>query len=233
MNKKATYVIFGVHWFNNIYSFNQQGKPYIKVSGWRTLNTIMGKIRDKTNCTTMNIDDSLVSNPLEIGNVFCRYFTSVGKDCAAQIPPSNQHFTKYLGNHQNGSFFLSPTTSHEIISILGRMKCKKRSGHDQILLKFLKAIRGEIQCSLPAICRHKFSSLASGIVPNSLKLARVILLYKAKDKQLLSNYRPISLLPVLSKILENVVHIKLCSFPEQHSLLYDSQFGLRMYSSYC
>ena len=63
------------------------------------------------------------------------------------------------------------------------------------------------------------------------KLARVIPLYKAKDKQLLSNYRPISLLPVLSKILEKVVHIKLYSFLEQHSLLYDSQYGFRKHHS--
>ena len=128
----------------------------------------MGKIRDKTNCTTINIDDTLGSNSLAIGNAFCRYFTSVGRDWAAQIPPSSQHFTKYLGNRQNGSFLLIPTTPHDIISILGRMKGKNSSGHDQISSKLFKAIRGE--------------------------LARVIPLYKAKDKQVLSNYKHISLL---------------------------------------
>ena len=55
-------------------------------------------------------------------------------------------------------------------------------------------------------------SLSTGIVPNSMKLAKVIPIYKSKDSKLFSNYRPISLLPTLSKLLEKVVHRRVYQF---------------------
>ena len=69
--------------------------------------------------------------------------------------------------------------------------------------------------------------MATGIVPDILKLAKVIPLYKAKDRQLLTNYRPISLLPSLSKVLEKAVHHKLMRFLNNNGLLYESQYGFR------
>ena len=58
-------------------------------------------------------------------------------------------------------------------------------------------------------------------------MAKVIPLHKAKDTQLVSNYRPISLLPVLSKVLERTIYVKLAKFLEIHNILYDSQYVFR------
>ena len=55
-------------------------------------------------------------------------------------------------------------------------------------------------------------SINTGIVPESMKLATVIPIYKAKDKEILSNHRPISLLPSISKILEKGIHRRLYYF---------------------
>ena len=71
------------------------------------------------------------------------------------------------------------------------------------------------------------SSLSSGVVPNCMKIAKVIPLYKAKDQQIISNYRPISLLPVLSKVLEKTIYTKLAKYLELHTILYKSQYGFR------
>ena len=70
-------------------------------------------------------------------------------------------------------------------------------------------------------------SLIQGIVPDAMKIAKVIPIYKAKNKELFTNYRPISLLPVISKILERVVHCRLYSFLTRYNILYDSQYGFR------
>ena len=59
-------------------------------------------------------------------------------------------------------------------------------------------------------------------MPELLKLATVIPIYKSKNKELLNNYIPISLLPAFSKILENIVH-----FLSTQELLYQSQYGFR------
>ena len=70
-------------------------------------------------------------------------------------------------------------------------------------------------------------SLETGVFPDSLKLAKVIPIYKAKTRENLSNYRPISLLPSISKLLEKIVHKRLYFFLELNKILFDNQFGFR------
>ncbi len=67
----------------------------------------------------------------------------------------------------------------------------------------------------------------SGVFPDPLKIARVIPLYKSGDKNDITNYRPISLLPVLSKIFEKLIHARLTSFLDKHNVIYHKQFGFR------
>ena len=78
--------------------------------------------------------------------------------------------------------------------------------------------------SLKHICN---SSLEQGIFPDDMKIARVIPLLKAGDKQNVSNYRPISLLPQFSKILEKVFNNRLMNFVESKNMLYLRQYGFR------
>ena len=70
-------------------------------------------------------------------------------------------------------------------------------------------------------------SFLTGIVPSKLKIAKVIPLYKTKDPALFSNYRPISLLPFFSKILERLMHNRLYNFLTEHNILAMNQFGFR------
>ena len=70
-------------------------------------------------------------------------------------------------------------------------------------------------------------SLTHGVFPNELKKARVIPIFKSGDKSEFSNYRPVSVLPLFSKILERLMYTRLLSFINKHKLLYDFQFGFR------
>ena len=63
--------------------------------------------------------------------------------------------------------------------------------------------------------------------PNCLKIARVIPLFKSGDSTNLNNYRPISILSIISKIFERIVHTQLISFLNRFKLLSPSQFGFR------
>ena len=69
--------------------------------------------------------------------------------------------------------------------------------------------------------------MSEGVVPYQMKIAKVIPVYKSKDKQLFTNYRPISLLPCISKILEKVVHKRLYHFLVLNDILDQHQYGFR------
>ena len=71
------------------------------------------------------------------------------------------------------------------------------------------------------------TSLGQGIFPEEMNIARIIPLFKSGDKQNVSNYRPISLLPQFSKILEKIFNNRLMNFLNSNNLLYLRQYGFR------
>ena len=117
-----------------------------------------------------------------------------------------------------------PTTPGDIIAIISSFKSKTSSGHDGVSSKLVKDLKYALSFPLSIIINN---SLAMGLVPNMAKLAKIIPIYKAKDKKDISNYRPISLLPVVSKILKKVVHKNLYTFLEKNKVIYASQYGFR------
>ena len=119
---------------------------------------------------------------------------------------------------------MTPTDPQEIIKILKELKPKQSTGHDNVSTHFLKQISNNISTPVSILVNK---SIQSGTFPDTLKLAKVIPIYKAKAKDNMSNHRPISLLPALSKILEKVVHRRLYHFLEQQNILYTNQFGFR------
>ncbi len=89
----------------------------------------------------------------------------------------------------------------------------------------LKNIIAEIQFPLSIIFNK---SLKEGVFPDKMKLAEVIPIYKSKGQtDVMNNYRPVSLLPVISKVLEKIVQKRINSFLKKKLLLFDSQFGFR------
>ena len=70
-------------------------------------------------------------------------------------------------------------------------------------------------------------SITQGIFPKQLKLPKVIPLFKSGDHMTFSNYRPVSVLPLFTKILENLMYTRLLSFISKYRLLYSNQFGFR------
>ena len=70
-------------------------------------------------------------------------------------------------------------------------------------------------------------SITQGVFPHELKVAKVIPLFKSNDPMVFSNYRPVSVLPLFSKILERLMYNHLLSFVNKCQLLYEYQFGFR------
>ena len=98
------------------------------------------------------------------------------------------------------------------------------SDNDEISNRLLKSIICEISKPLTTI---KNQSFETGIFPDALKVSKVKQLFKKGDNCCLNNYRPISLLPTISKIFERVMYTQLYSFFNVNNLLSEQQYGFR------
>ena len=193
---------------------------------WKIFNQVIGRTNDKHNTVSaFKLDDQPVTSSRSIANAFCNFFTDVGANYAAKIPQSHHKPHHYLGSNRNmHSIFLAPTDKTEIIKLVSSLKSKSSTGYDGINSVFLKNIINSIAEPLSILSNR---SMLEGKVPNSLKLAKIVPIYKSKDSQLINNYRPISLLPCMSKILEKLIHKRLYGFLNVNNILYDSQYGFR------
>jgi hypothetical protein len=109
------------------------------------------------------------------------------------------------------------------------IKLKPASGYDGITIKLIKASAPFISSPLAYIFNK---SMSAGIFPTQLKYTEIIPIYKKKgDKADMSNYRPISLLPTFSKILEKILYKRISLHLSTHDILTKEQFGFKKNSS--
>ena len=121
------------------------------------------------------------------------------------------------------SVFLSPCIEVELLKIIDSLPNKNSAGHDGISNVLVKNLKAEIIISLTIIFNN---SLSAGIFPELMKHAEVVPLYKSGIKLETTNYRPISLLLTISKILEQFVYKEIYTFLNDGQL-FESQYGLR------
>ena len=123
---------------------------------------------------------------------------------------------------------MRPIAEDEILKIIYKFDKNKSAGHDGIGNLIVKGVAKEIVHPLTAIFNL---SLSTGKVPDNLKIAKVIPIHKKDDKEIFSNYRPVSVLPCFSKILERLVFNRCTEFIENNKILNAKQFGFRVHHS--
>ena len=184
----------------------------------------LGKNLNKSNRQIVNIKNIQTEDKSKISNALCSYFTDIGNQYAASIGPYSKQFNEYVIGNCSNSLFLHPTDKRDIIRIIHELKPKNSCGHAGISSKLVKYLTNEIALPLSIMIN---TSIERGHVPDTMKLAKVIPIHKLKDKQMLNNYRPISLLPIFSKILEKVIYHMLFNFLNTNNALFSSQYGFR------
>ena len=153
----------------------------------------------------------------------------MGPNLAKKIPPQNISPLKFMGNPITNSIFLPDVTTDEMKNIVLSLK-NGAAGWDDITPHMLKMIGNSINHPLVYMINL---SLQQGIFPKELKIANVLPLFKANDPSVFNNYRPVSLLCVLSKVYEKVMYNRLIRFLEDFNILFENQFGFRkLHSSY-
>ena len=193
---------------------------------WKILNGLINKkSKGKQISTEFNGDESKITGDKTIANGFNNFFVNIGPSLAKRIPKCKDSlFMQFLPDKIEDTMFLQPVTEEEIMQQVKNAKNKKSKDHDQFDMCPVKKIIPYIVKPLAHICN---TSLMNGIFPDRMKIARVIPLFKNGDVKELSNYRPVSILPQFSKILEKVFHNRLMSFINDKQILNNSQFGFR------
>ena len=108
--------------------------------------------------------------------------------------------------------------------LLKNLDFKKSTGHDGFSVLIIKKLAAELSVPLTLIF---YMSIKDGIVPDQLKIARMVPIHKKESKNNFTNYRSISVLPGFSKILERLVFNRCTSFSNKHNILFENQFGFR------
>ena len=171
----------------------------------------------------MSINKKEIFDKNCIANSFNDYFVNIGSNLAAKIPSSEKHFSDYL-QQTNKILVNEELTMEEFESAFNSIKKNKACGFDEINLNVIKSSFNELVVPIFHIFKL---SLKTGCFPDKLKIAKITPLFKSGETDLLNHYRPISVLPVFSKILERIMYNRVYKHISDNSLLYEKQFGFQ------
>ena len=149
--------------------------------------------------------------------------TSIGPDLARKIPTASKTFESFL-NKIDITMPADSITINEYKESFFPLKTNKSPGYDEISSNVIINCFSELNDPLKYLFEK---SIEKGVFPDALKIARVTPLFKGGDPSNISNYRPISVLPCFSKILERIMYNRLYKYLTTEKLLYSKQFGFQ------
>ena len=209
-------------YFHNYFSTNSQNMKKL----WAGIKTIISH-KSSTSSSINKIkgkNGNVTSDPSKMSNIFNDFYVNVADGITKTIPLTPKSPLDYLSNRMCNSLFLTPVTLVEVNDLINILNPSKSVGPNSIPIKLLKIIGSSVSPFLALLVNQSFQS---GIFPDKLKIAKVISLFKKGNPELPSNYRPISLLPIFSKIFEKLMYRRLYRFLEIHKVLYSLQFGFQ------
>ena len=192
---------------------------------WEIINLLRGKQR-KSMKPHFIINNKHIFERRVIANEFNKYFVSIAAKLNDNVeikPIPNGSFEKFLHaeDSQMHSIFLYDCTDFEISEIIKELQNGKSS---DIPISVIKKTSSVIS---PIFAHHFNHFMKIGEFPDELKLGKITPVYKKDNKELLENYRPISTLPIFSKIFEKLIYSRLYSFLSSKGILHEKQFGFR------
>lgn len=192
---------------------------------WKTIKSIanLDTQRDKSIRLLSLSDEPIVSL-----NKTNHFFANVGKELAANLINQNspRPFSSSLPNvNMPNSFVMYDTDVEEVYKIIMSLKNDCSVGWDGISSNIIKRYRDVLVEPISYICNL---SLSTGVFPKAFKKSVIRPIYKGGDGSNVTNYRPISILTTLSKILERVINKRLYEYIERYKLLADQQYGFRI-----
>ena len=195
------------------------------------VNGIINKSNDKHSLTStrFKINDKWVENDSEIANAFNSFFAGVGPSTNSKVGNASTNSQEYLSRKNHSiTYAFSPTqvSPADVIELCETMPKKTSKDHYELSQDIILTNIGILA---PLIAHIWNQSIKEGMFPDTAKIAKVIPVYKGKkpDATDLTNYRPISLLPIVGKVIEKIMHTQLSGYLNQNKILFPSQYGFR------
>ena len=185
------------------------------------------KSNSATNLQSVRIGDHETDEPNDIANAFKDYFINISESIKEPCDPTNHEKLKDYCNNKipDDVIFEMPLMNTDyVVKSLRKLDVRKSTGTDEIGPRLLKMAGPFIADSLTYICNL---SIKTGAFPMKWKEAKVKSLHKGGSPKDLNNFRPISILPVLSKLFEKHAFESLMNYLEKYKLLYNTQSGFR------
>jgi hypothetical protein len=192
---------------------------------WDILRELTGKGKGENSIGNICSDGQTYTDDGDIANQFNKFFASVGNQISDSIEHTDANYTDFLHDRPNVLPLDFGTISQaEFITIINNLEPKSSGDIDGISNKMLKFVKFELATPLV----HLFNlSLRTGIFPSKLKMSRTVPIFKNGDPAGCDNYRPISLLSNISKVLEKAVAERLMNHLKYNKLINENQFGFQ------
>lgn len=188
-----------------------------KINGKSRNDTSMGKIQSNEN-------DQVFQNEVDIANEFNTFFAKVGLNMAEKFERNSINDICTNVKENSSSMFFEPLTEQETLDIIMKMKNGKASGIDKITIKIVKMIGHLIAKPLTHILNN---CIENAIFPDHFKKAEILPIFKAGNKELTTNYRPISLISNFAKVFEKAIKSRIVAFIGAFELINKYQFGFQ------
>ena len=190
---------------------------------WQLINELSSRQHMKKVIADIEIGDLKVSSASEMAEAFNCHFANIGHDLARDIPATDTVPESYLIS-TNATFSFKSCSSNEVRKLLEELETKKSTGLDNLPPRMLKIAAGVLAPSLAFLFNQ---SISSGIVPTEWKLARVTPIFKKGKRQVVNNYRPISIIPAVAKVFEKIISDQFFGYLNDNDLLVSCQSGFR------
>jgi hypothetical protein len=192
------------------------------IGAWKVINRNRPIQMKTVENITLKINNTKIESPKKVSNEFNKFFTNI----AASIVPSagSKNWSGFPKMGENVLKSFGVVTTEEVKKTVGMFLPKNSAGHDGITMKILKSCINEVVNPLTDIINKSFEE---AVFPDEGKLAVIKPLFKKGEKTDMSNFRPISLLPTVTKILEKIACERIVEFLEKNYYFFSRQFGFR------
>ena len=194
---------------------------------WKTVNQNLNRNQTCQEIHALKTQNGDISDPTELAECFNDYFINVGPDIAKTIDKNDRNFTDYISKATSKLNFQDVSES-KVQRLLFSLNPRKSTGVDKIPAKIIRIVSPVIANCLTKIFNRAISNES---FPFEWKQAIVIPLHKKGSRNLLNNYRPISILPAVGKVFERVLYEQLYDYFVENILLSHHQYDFWKFHS--